>query len=63
VAGLLGRRRSDALKGALSNHVVPVRKVQLAGGAELLVVICGDITTDDGMTVLGRGFRPLHPGS
>jgi formate--tetrahydrofolate ligase len=38
-----------ALKGAPSNHVVPVREIRLAGGAEFLVVICGDIMTMPGL--------------
>ena len=38
-----------ALKGAPSNHVVPVREIRLAGGAEFLVVVCGDIMTMPGL--------------
>jgi formate--tetrahydrofolate ligase len=38
-----------ALKGAPSNHVVPIREIRLAGGAEFLVVICGDIMTMPGL--------------
>ncbi len=37
------------LKGAPRDHVVPVREVRLAGGAEFLVVICGDIMTMPGL--------------
>ena len=37
------------LKGAPSDHVVPIREVRLAGGAEFLVVICGDIMTMPGL--------------
>ncbi|MBK8907733.1 MAG: formate--tetrahydrofolate ligase [Rhodospirillales bacterium] len=37
------------LHGAPSNHVVPVRELRLAGGAEFLVVICGDIMTMPGL--------------
>jgi formate--tetrahydrofolate ligase len=37
-----------ALKGAPSNHVVPLREVRLAGGAGFLVVICGEIMTMPG---------------
>lgn len=37
------------LKGAPSNHVVPIREVRLAGGAEFLVVVCGDIMTMPGL--------------
>jgi formate--tetrahydrofolate ligase len=37
------------LKGAPSNHVVPVREIRLAAGAEFLVVICGEIMTMPGL--------------
>nr|MBA3732719.1 formate--tetrahydrofolate ligase [Gammaproteobacteria bacterium] len=37
------------LRGAPSGHVVPVRDVYLAAGAEFLVVICGDIMTMPGL--------------
>jgi formate--tetrahydrofolate ligase len=37
------------LKGAPSNHVVPIREIRLAGGAEFLVVVCGDIMTMPGL--------------
>ena len=37
------------LRGAPSNHVVPVRELRLAGGAEYLVVLCGDIRTMPGL--------------
>ncbi|MBL6959385.1 MAG: formate--tetrahydrofolate ligase [Rhodospirillales bacterium] len=37
------------LKGAPSNHVVPVRDIHLSGGAEFLVVKCGDIMTMPGL--------------
>jgi formate--tetrahydrofolate ligase len=45
------------LKGAPSDHIVPVREVRLAGGAEFLVVICGDI-----MTMPGLPRRPAAEG-
>ena len=38
------------LKGAPSNHVVPVRDVRVAGGAEFVVVFCGDIMTMPGFS-------------
>ncbi|HSN72839.1 MAG TPA: formate--tetrahydrofolate ligase, partial [Steroidobacteraceae bacterium] len=38
-----------ALKGAPSNHVVPIREIRLAGGAEFLIVICGEIMTMPGL--------------
>lgn len=37
------------LKGAPSNHVVPIRELRLAGGAEFLVVICGEVMTMPGL--------------
>jgi formate--tetrahydrofolate ligase len=37
------------LKGAPSNHVVPIREVRVSGGAEFLVVVCGDIMTMPGL--------------
>ena len=37
------------LKGAPSHHVVPVREIRLAGGAEFLVVVCGEIMTMPGL--------------
>ncbi|HEX6144215.1 MAG TPA: formate--tetrahydrofolate ligase [Geminicoccaceae bacterium] len=37
------------LKGAPRHHVVPVREVRLAAGAEFVVVICGDIMTMPGL--------------
>jgi formate--tetrahydrofolate ligase len=37
------------LKGAPSGHVVPIRELRLSGGAEFLVVICGEIMTMPGL--------------
>ena len=37
------------LKGAPSNHMVPIREVRLSAGAEFIVVICGDIMTMPGL--------------
>ncbi len=37
------------LRGAPTNHVVPIREIRLSGGAEFLVVICGDIMTLPGL--------------
>lgn len=42
------------LRGAPTGHVLPVREVKLAHGAEFLVVICGDI-----MTMPGLPKRPV----
>jgi formate--tetrahydrofolate ligase len=36
-------------RGAPSGHVIPIREVRLAGGAEFLVVICGEIMTMPGL--------------
>jgi formate--tetrahydrofolate ligase len=38
-----------ALRGAPSNHVVNIREVRLAAGAEFIVMICGDIMTMPGL--------------
>jgi formate--tetrahydrofolate ligase len=38
-----------ALKGAPSNHVVPVREARLSAGAEFVVAVCGDIMTMPGL--------------
>src|SRR6202008_4341265 len=38
-----------AVRGAPSNHVVNVREVRLAAGAEFIVMICGDIMTMPGL--------------
>jgi formate--tetrahydrofolate ligase len=37
------------LRAAPSNHVVNVREVRLAAGAEFIVMICGDIMTMPGL--------------
>jgi formate--tetrahydrofolate ligase len=37
------------LRGAPEGHVVPIREVRLAAGAEFLVVICGEIMTMPGL--------------
>jgi formate--tetrahydrofolate ligase len=37
------------LKGAPSNHVVPIREVRLSAGAGFVVVICGEIMTMPGL--------------
>lgn len=38
-----------SLKGAPSNHVLPIREVRLSAGAEFVVVICGEIMTMPGL--------------
>jgi formate--tetrahydrofolate ligase len=37
------------LKGAPSDHIIPVREVRLSAGAEFVVVICGEIMTMPGL--------------
>ena len=37
------------LKGAPTDHVMPIRQVRLSAGAEFVVVICGDIMTMPGL--------------
>ena len=37
------------LRGAPSNHVVSIREVRLAAGAEFVVMVCGDIMTMPGL--------------
>jgi formate--tetrahydrofolate ligase len=37
------------LRGAPSHHVVNIREVRLAAGAEFVIMICGDIMTMPGL--------------
>lgn len=37
------------IKGAPSGHILPIREIRLATGAEFLVVICGEIMTMPGL--------------
>jgi formate--tetrahydrofolate ligase len=37
------------LKGAPSDHIIPVREVRLSAGAEFIVAICGDVMTMPGL--------------
>ena len=37
------------IKGTPNDHVIPVREVRLAGGAEFIVAVCGDIMTMPGL--------------
>ena len=37
------------LKGAPSNHSIPIREVRLSSGAEFIVVICGEVMTMPGL--------------
>ena len=38
-----------ALKGAPSNHNIPIREVRLSSGAEFIVVVCGEVMTMQGL--------------
>jgi formate--tetrahydrofolate ligase len=38
-----------SLRGAPSGHIVNIREVRLAAGAEFVVMICGDIMTMPGL--------------
>jgi formate--tetrahydrofolate ligase len=38
-----------SLRGAPSGHVVNIREVRLAAGAEFIVMVCGDIMTMPGL--------------
>ena len=37
------------LKGAPSDHEIPIREVRLSSGAEFIVVVCGEIMTMPGL--------------
>ena len=37
------------LRGAPGNHVVTIREVRLAAGAEFIVLVCGDVMTMPGL--------------
>ncbi len=38
-----------SLRGAPSGHLVTIREVRLAAGAEFIVMVCGDIMTMPGL--------------
>ncbi len=40
---------NPSLRGAPSNHEIPIREVRLAAGAEFIVMVCGDIMTMPGL--------------
>ena len=47
---MLFRSTTDAkVRGAPDGHVVNIREVRLAAGAEFVVMICGDIMTMPGL--------------
>ena len=37
------------LRGAPENHVISIREIRLAAGAEFVVMVCGDIMTMPGL--------------
>jgi formate--tetrahydrofolate ligase len=37
------------LKNAPSGYILPVREVRLSGGAEFIIMVCGDIMTMPGL--------------
>jgi len=43
------------LKGAPSDHVIPIKDIRLAAGAEFMIIYCGDIFTMPGL--------PRHPAA
>jgi formate--tetrahydrofolate ligase len=45
------------LRGAPSGHVVPIKEVRLAAGAEFLAVICGDIMTMPGLPAVPTAYQ------
>ena len=40
---------APSLRGAPTDHVIPIREVRLAAGAEFVVMVCGDIMTMPGL--------------
>jgi formate--tetrahydrofolate ligase len=46
-----------ALRGAPSGHIVNVREVRLAAGAEFVVMICGDVMTMPGLPVVPSAVK------
>jgi formate--tetrahydrofolate ligase len=46
-----------SLRGAPSGHIVNVREVRLAAGAEFIVMICGDVMTMPGLPVVPSAVK------
>ena len=46
-----------SLRGAPTNHVIPIREVRLAAGAEFIVMVCGDIMTMPGLPKIPAAER------
>ncbi len=45
------------LKGAPSNHEIPIREVRLSSGAEFIVVVCGSIMTMPGLPKVPAAYN------
>ena len=45
------------LRGAPSNHEIPIREVRLSAGAEFIVMVCGDIMTMPGLPKIPAAER------
>ncbi len=45
------------LRGAPSDHVIPIREVRLSAGAEFIVMVCGDIMTMPGLPKIPAAER------
>jgi formate--tetrahydrofolate ligase len=45
------------LRGAPSGHVLTVREVRLAAGAEFIVMVCGDVMTMPGLPLVPSAER------
>jgi len=46
-----------SLRGAPTDHVIPIREVRLAAGAEFIVMVCGDIMTMPGLPKIPAAER------
>ena len=46
-----------SLRGAPTNHIIPIREVRLAAGAEFIVMVCGDIMTMPGLPKIPAAER------
>ena len=46
-----------SLRGAPSNHEIPIREVRLSAGAEFIVMVCGDIMTMPGLPKIPAAER------
>ena len=46
-----------SLRGAPTGHIVNVREVRLAAGAEFIVMICGDVMTMPGLPAVPSAVK------